>query len=1191
MFLKSLTMHGFKSFPDKTVISFDRGITAIVGPNGSGKSNISDAVRWVLGEMSPKSLRGSKMEDVIFNGTSKRKQAGYAEVTMTLDNTDRRSSFDADEIDVCRRLYRSGESEYYINNKQVRLKDIVDIFLNTGIGREGYSVIGQGKIADVISRKNDERRGIFEEAAGISRLRYQKKEAVSKLEKVGDNLSRIGDILGEVESRLPSLKRQSEKAEKYTELKTERTELEVSSFAQRIATIDKEKEKVGENLALEEKSLADAETALEESDKKIDENYLETGREKALEGRLRNEREELLSKLSAVMSELSILENDTEHFDTTKAEVNASIADSNAKIGQLDADREALLKALEDTKAELEENARRTTENANETQAVRNSIFSLRDEVKEAEAEREAIAERRAENDLILKEGESYNAIRRERLETVKAQKDSLDSALKKANREKADNERATAEKTAEKDELREGLDRDKETLDTFEEKCEELAEKKQKLRLKLMETNQRRETLERMERLLEGFSGSVKSVMSASHDKELSGIHGPVSKLIVTDPEYITAIETCLGAAMQNIVVENEDSAKAAIAFLKRTNSGRATFLPLTTVKGSLADVREVKNKKGFISIASELVRCDDKYRDIVNSLLGRTVVCDTIESATPLARALNFRVRIITLDGQLINAGGSYTGGQTLKSSAILTRRADIEELEKEGARLEAEISAVNTEISDRQKEKSAIESSFLEREREEELLVRALFELEKEYSVCLERIASLEETLKGVNAEYDSLYHTENVTRDSMSEFEKKKELIEAEFTSASERRDSLEKKVLENEERLLELNAEAGELSARHTELEVELASFGERLEGIANMRAANESAIVTANARLSELDERRVSAERGIADKLIEKASLGTDISAKDNEIKECAERITRLEAESLDIRATQKSLTDKKETSFRLVTQLKAKLDELENEKVSILTRLAEDYEMDFDMAVVFASSSHSNHSLSKEEREERLAFLRAEMKKLGNVNLDSIEEYRETKERYDFLKAQFDDATSAKASLERMIVQLDATMREKFSESLIKIQKAFKETFVELFGGGSAEIIVSGDDVLECSIDINVQPPGKIIKSLSLLSGGEQSIVAIALYLAILKVSPSPFCIFDEIEAALDDANVARFGEYLKKYSLSTQFIVITHRRGTMEAADILYGITMQEKGVSDYIRVSLDEYQGEIN
>ena len=368
MFLKSLTMHGFKSFPDKTVISFDRGITAIVGPNGSGKSNISDAVRWVLGEMSPKSLRGSKMEDVIFNGTSKRKQAGYAEVTMTLDNTDRRSSFDADEIDVCRRLYRSGESEYYINNKQVRLKDIVDIFLNTGIGREGYSVIGQGKIADVISRKNDERRGIFEEAAGISRLRYQKKEAVSKLEKVGDNLSRIGDILGEVESRLPSLKRQSEKAEKYTELKTERTELEVSSFAQRIATIDKEKEKVGENLALEEKSLADAETALEESDKKIDENYLETGREKALEGRLRNEREELLSKLSAVMSELSILENDTEHFDTTKAEVNASIADSNAKIGQLDADREALLKALVDTKAELEENARRTTENANETQ-------------------------------------------------------------------------------------------------------------------------------------------------------------------------------------------------------------------------------------------------------------------------------------------------------------------------------------------------------------------------------------------------------------------------------------------------------------------------------------------------------------------------------------------------------------------------------------------------------------------------------------------------------------------------------------------------------------------------------------------------------------------------------------------------------------------------------------------------------
>lgn len=1191
MFLKSLTMHGFKSFPDKTTISFDRGITAIVGPNGSGKSNISDAVRWVLGEMSPKSLRGSKMEDVIFNGTSRRKSAGYAEVTMTLDNTDRRSSFDADEIDVCRRLYRSGESEYYINNKQVRLKDIVDIFLNTGIGREGYSVIGQGKIADVISRKNDERRGIFEEAAGISKLRYQKKEAVSKLEKVGDNLSRIGDILNEVESRLPSLKRQSEKAEKYTELKKERTELEVSSFAQRIAAIDKEKEKNSENLALEEKSLEETEKALEQSDILIDRNYLETGKEKAQESRLRGEREEIMSALSTALSELSILENDTEHFDSTKDEVNSSINENREKISALDSEREEIKASIERVRGEIEENSTLTEENARSTQATREEILSLREAVRHAEEERQKASERKAENDLILKEGESYNAIRRERLEAVGAQKNTLETSLKKAVAEKARLEKEEDEKEQEQKELREGLERDREILDTFEEKCQELSEKKQKLRLKLMETNQRRETLERMERLLEGFSGSVKSVMSAAHDKELSGIHGPVSKLIVTDAEYITAIETCLGAAMQNIVVENEDAAKAAIAFLKRTNSGRATFLPLTTVKGNLADVREAKNKKGFISIASELVRCDDKYRDIVNSLLGRTVVCDSIESATPLARALNFKVRIITLDGQLINAGGSYTGGQTLKSSAILTRRADIEELEREGAKLEAEISAVNTEISERQKEKTAIESSFLEREREDELLRRALFEIDKEYSVALERIASIEENLKGVREEYENLAQTENVTRDSMSEFEKKKESFERELADIVSRRDTLEGKVLENEERLLALNGEASDLAERRRELEVEAASFSERIEGVANMRAALEQSISAAEARLEELNARREGAVRNIADKKVEKAELEKRIAEKDGLIKECEERIRALESESLDIRANQKSLTEKKETAFKLVTQLKSKLDELENEKVNILTRLAEDYDMDFDMAVVFASSSHSNHTLSKEEKEERLTYLRAEMKKLGNVNLDSIEEYRETKERYDFLKAQFDDATSAKASLEKMIVQLDSTMREKFSESLTKIQKAFKETFVELFGGGTAEIIVSGEDVLECSIDINVQPPGKIIKSLSLLSGGEQSIVAIALYLAILKVSPSPFCIFDEIEAALDDANVARFGEYLRRYSLSTQFIVITHRRGTMESADMLYGITMQEKGVSDYIRVSLDEYQGEIN
>ncbi len=1191
MFLKSLTMHGFKSFPDKTVISFDRGITAIVGPNGSGKSNISDAVRWVLGEMSPKSLRGSKMEDVIFNGTARRKSAGYAEVIMTLDNTDRRSAFDSDEIDVCRRLYRSGESEYYINNKQVRLKDVVDIFLNTGIGREGYSVIGQGKIADVISRKNDERRGIFEEAAGISKLRYQKKEATSKLEKVGANLERIGDILTEVESRLPTLKRQSEKAEKYVVLKKERTELEVSAFAERISVIEKEREKTGENLALEQKTLSDTENALDKAEKLIEENYLETQREKAVEGTLRSERDELLARVSEVSSEVSILENDTEHFDATKDEVNSSINENREKISALEKNREEIEKSCEKSKEDIKTLTRQIEENSQNTSLVREKIFSLKNDVKSAEDQREKLTARKAENDLILKEGESYNAIRRERLSAVEEQKKALETELSASLSAHEENAKKAKEITEKNDSLKEGLEKDKQTLEKYSEEEEVLSEKKQKLRLKLLETNQRRETLERMERLLEGFSGSVKTVMSASLDKELSGIHGPVSKLIVTDAEYITAIETCLGAAMQNIVVENEESAKAAIAYLKRTNSGRATFLPLTTVKGTLADVAAVANQKGFISVASKLVRCDEKYRGIVDSLLGRTVVCENIDCATSLARALNFRVRIITLDGQLINAGGSFTGGQTLKNSAILTRRADIEELEREGAKLEAEIAEINAQISARDKERVAIEGSFFERERESELYLRQLFELEKEESVCEERIASLQERLTTVREEYKTLSETESVTKDSMSEFEKKKTLIDGEIANNRTLIDSLNTEILESENALLTLAENASDLAQRRSAAEVEIASFAERVDGIDNMKKALEEAINQSLERLEELKSRREGAERHIADKKVALAELEKSVREKEAEIASSVERTRALETASLDIRSEQKALTDKKESAFKLVTQLTSRLDELESEKNNILSRLAEDYDMDFDMAVVFASSSHSDHTLTKEEKDERLSFLRAEMKKLGNVNLESIDEYRETKERYDFLKAQFDDATSAKASLEKMIVHLDSTMREKFSESLVKIQKAFKETFVELFGGGSAEIIVSGEDVLECSIDINVQPPGKIIKSLSLLSGGEQSIVAIALYLAILKVSPSPFCIFDEIEAALDDANVARFGEYLRKYSLSTQFIVITHRRGTMEAADMLYGITMQEKGVSDFIRVSLDEYQGEVN
>ncbi len=1191
MFLKSLTMHGFKSFPDKTVISFDRGITAIVGPNGSGKSNISDAVRWVLGEMSPKSLRGSKMEDVIFNGTARRKSAGYAEVVMTLDNTDRRSTFDSDEIDVCRRLYRSGESEYYINNKQVRLRDVVDIFLNTGIGREGYSVIGQGKIADVISRKNDERRSIFEEAAGISKLRYQKKEAVSKLEKVGANLERIGDILTEVESRLPTLKRQSEKAEKYTVLKKERTELEVSAFAERISAIEKEREKTSENLYLEQKNLNDATAALENTDRLIDENYLLTQKEKAHEGTLRSERDRLFEELSELKKELSILENDTEHFDSTKNEINASIEENRKKIESLESESESIKASRTASEQRISQIAEETENNALCTAQTRERIFALKNEAKTVDEERERIVSRKAENDLILKEGESYNAIRRERLEKVGEQKRELEKALLETRRTSEGNKKLSLEITEKNEALSKSLEKDRATLEKYEAEAEELSEKKQKLRLRLMETNQRRETLERMERLLEGFSGSVKTVMSASHDRELSGIHGPISKLIVTDPEYITAIETCLGAAMQNIVVENEESAKAAIAYLKRTNSGRATFLPLTTVKGTLADVSAVTNKNGFISIASKLVRCDEKYRGIVDSLLGRTVVCDNIDCAANLARALNFKVRIITLDGQLINAGGSFTGGQTLKNSNILTRRADIEELEREGAKIEEEIGEINAEISSREKERVAIEGSFLEREREGELYLKRLFELEKEESVCEERLASLEASFNTVREEYETLEKTESVTKDSMSEFEKKKLVLDRELIDNRTRAQEIDAAILENENALLTLAEGLSRLAGEKTAAEVEIASAAERVGGIANMKKALEDAISTSLTRLDELKSRRDGAERHIADKKVGERELEKKIGEKEKEISECEERVKALETASLDIRSEQKALVDKKENAFRLTTQLASRLEELENEKNSILSRLAEDYDMDFDMAVVFASSSHSDHTLSKEEKDERLSFLRSEMKKLGNVNLDSIEEYRETKERYDFLKAQFDDATSAKASLEKMIVHLDSTMREKFSDSLVKIQKAFRETFVELFGGGSAEIIVSGDDVLECSIDINVQPPGKIIKSLSLLSGGEQSIVAIALYLAILKVSPSPFCIFDEIEAALDDANVARFGEYLRKYSLSTQFIVITHRRGTMEAADMLYGITMQEKGVSDFIRVSLDEYQGEIN
>lgn len=1191
MFLKALTMHGFKSFPDKTVISFDRGITAIVGPNGSGKSNISDAVRWVLGEMSPKSLRGSKMEDVIFNGTTKRKPASYAEVVMTLDNTDRRSTYDSDEINVCRRLYRSGESEYYINQKQVRLKDIVDIFLNTGIGKEGYSVIGQGKIADVISTKSDERRGIFEEAAGISRLRYQKKDAENKLVRVSDNLLRISDILTEVEGRLPTLERQSEKAGRYLVLKTERTELEVSSFAERIALIDKEKAEVDKTVEKESERLRAIGERQEALDAEVDRNYIGVQSEKLRESHLRQEKDDIVSSLTSTVSKLSIYENDISHFEQSVAEIENEEKEAKARLTALAERREELLLEIEKGEKSLSDCDALVKDKHAEATLKRQELDEAEAEVERKRLDVDAVQSEKNENDLMQKEGESYNLIRRERLDNIGAQKDAAAKAKADAEKEKRELNSALDDITEEIAKKEIALSREKERLLAFDSEIDGLEEMKQKARLRLLEINQRRETLSRMDRLLDGFSGSVKAIMGAQESGTLTGIHGPVSKLILTDNEYITAIETCLGAAMQNIVVDDEAAAKNAIGYLKRTNQGRATFLPLTTVSGVEADVSAVCKMQGFVSVASKLIKCDEKYNNIVKSLLGRTVVATDIDSAGEIARRMNYKIRLITLDGQLINQGGSFTGGQSLKNSAILSRRADIEKLEGEATSIEKTIKTYNQKISGADGEREKINGAFLEIERELELLKSSEDEKERALDIIEERLLTLSSRLDEIQKEYDGVLKTSEVTRDNLASITEKGRELEAKLLEAKARLDGASGRVEKLKAEIFTLMEDATKVSEEKGAVEVSLAAAKEKLNSLAATRTEIEGSINDGRGKIKEQTERRECALENIATTKLEKIDLEKAIVAKEAEIKAAEEAISKLESVSMSLRAEQKQLEGEKEEALRLHARFSSRQGELEKEKTNILERLAEDYEMDFDTAVIYAASAKSNHTLTGKEREDRLTYLRAEMKKLGSVNLESIEEYKETKERYDFLKEQFDDTDKAKRSLEKLLLGIENTMRETFSEALKKIQKAFKETFVELFGGGNAEIVVSGEDVLECTIDINVQPPGKIIKNLSLLSGGEQSIVAIALYLAILKVSPSPFCIFDEIEAALDEANVNRFGEYLKKYSISTQFIVITHRRGTMEAADMLYGITMQEKGVSDYIRVSLDEYQGEIS
>ena len=1031
MYLRALEIQGFKSFPDKTVLNFGEDITAIVGPNGSGKSNISDAIRWVMGEQSVKGLRGAKMEDVIFGGTEKRSQVGFAQVTLVLDNTEHIfPTMEESEVSVTRRYYRSGESEYYINRQSVRLKDLTELFLDTGMGREGYSIIGQGKIDEILSAKSGERREIFEEAAGISKFRHRKEEAERKLERTEENLVRINDKIAELELQVEPLREQAEKARKYLVLRDELRLLEISVWLENLDTLKAGARKLEADFHAAESQRDEARAALDALYAE-GERYSERMREKDMEAeRVRTESAVLEEQIKEKESAAAVLESTVTHNRENIQRAEAELAEAESRSG-------GLAKQAEEQEARVAEIDRRIGELNGALAALLETAQTMAEQAGGAQNEAErlraqealamaAAADARAELAAAAAEKKQIQ----ERREAAERDRAAAEEQLQSARQEARENRRALEDARDEAEAAANIIAGHSLRMEERKKKAAAAAERRVQLTMDTGALENRRRLLTEMEREYEGFSKAVKFVCRAQSG--LQGIHGPVANLVKTDGRYSLAIEIALGAGLQNIVVDREEDAKAAISYLKQRDAGRATFRPLTAIRGDELHEKGVEKEFGFVGLGSRLVTFDPAYRNIVYNLLGRTVVVEDLDCGIAMARKYRNAFRIVTLDGQVINRGGSMTGGSTSRSAGVLSRSAELEQLTARTAAMQAKLAEAKQAEEDTARE-----------------LAAAQYELE-------------------------------------------------------------------------------TAEAQRRHAEDEVL------RLEGI-----------------------------RGQYDLLLR--SLEAERTAKNRAGQEMNENLLNLE---------------------RAVAKLDQKRATSAMEEKQILDRLWEHYEL-----------SHSDAQAQRIELESvpkanrRIGELKRDITALGTPNIGAIDEFQRVNTRYTYLTDQRNDVEKAKGELQNIIGEITEEMTKIFAEQFKLLSESFQTTFQELFGGGTARLeLEDEEDILGCGIEIKAQPPGKTLKTISLLSGGEKAFVAIALYFSILKVHPTPFCVMDEIEAALDDANVTRYARYMRTLAGRTQFIVITHRRGTMEEADVLYGVTMQEQGVSKILTINLNDMAKEL-
>ena len=1187
MYLKALEIQGFKSFPDKTVLAFGSDITAVVGPNGSGKSNIADAIRWVMGEQSTRTLRGSKMEDVIFNGTEKRKGLGFAEVTLVLDNTEHLFPLEETEVAVTRRYYRSGESEYYINRRACRLKDINELFMDTGLGREGYSIIGQGRIDEILSVKSADRREVFEEAAGISRFRHRKEEAERKLERTDENLVRINDKIGELELQVEPLRVQAEKTKKYNVLRDELKGLEISVWLETLERIRANSVKVKADCEAAIRQRDGAKAAVEGLYVRRD-ALADQMRDKDIEAEgLRGKQSGLDEQVHACENSIALLKNDIKNNSANAQRIRQELEQQEGRADSLAAQ-------IADGKGRLEEIR-------GEMAACRERIDALNRDAQEVLGSAGSLNEELAS----LQE--------RERLETASAgEARELLSALAAAAQELYDREEKLGQELQEQEDraaqAREALEATRKELDKVTEdrdgaknvisgyqmrlqsrqrKLDAAQEAHRRLQMDENNLNARIKMLAEMEKMYEGYSKAVKLVMGEGARGGLRGVRGPVAGLLHVPDQYAVAIEIALGGAMQNLVVERDGDGKNAINYLKRRDGGRATFLPMNTIRPADFRDRAVEREDGFVGMGDSLISFDPEYANIFSNLLGRVVIARDLDSAMAMARKFGHRFRVVTLDGQVLNAGGSMTGGSVSRSAGILSRANELERLNQQKEGLAADLKAADDELSKAQREVTAAQyelDAAAAQLREAEDAVLKYSERADSARTQAADVELRRQTLAGEREQVRRRMEENTANTDQakarIGELEGSAAALRAEGEAKAQGRTALQDKVAR-------LNEESAQHSARLAGLEGEQSVLSQSVGELERLRDDLSGDTASRAAMIGQFEEQNSYLTRRIEEEELR-------LQALREASREGTAAIRRLNEEKLALEGERnradKEIRDKNDELVRMegeVSNLENKAAAAALEESQILDKLWESYELSHEAA---RSQRVELESVPKAQR--RIGELKRSISALGSINPDAVEEFARVNERYTYFTGQRDDVARAKKELQDIIAQIVGEMTGIFQEQFALINEGFRQAFTDLFGGGRANLeLEDPEDVLNCGIEIKAQPPGKTVQNMSALSGGERALIAIALYFAILKVRPTPFCVMDEIEAALDESNVVRYARYLRRISDKTQFIVITHRRGTMEEADVLYGVTMQEKGVSRMLTINLNDVEQELN